>query len=312
MSPTQGAQQPPTATGEAAAGAASAHAVPPERALVTIGAAAAITGVAAKTIRYYADLGLLPPSERSKGGYRLFSVDDLWRLELVRTLRDLDFGLDEIGRLLAGTVPAHVAVALQRHAVGLRRRQLARNEVVLARAESDLDELDDDAAIEVLRGLTATFAEEAEERRRFVIQAAATLAEHRAADKADEPAALIAARHTAEPLWEAMAARGVDPEHFSADLAALRDRAEVLAHRARDPAEADALAEDLLALVLGQDRRPEAVAAVVQQAPVWLAGDDVSAAVAMALGRTAELTAGERLLLDALDRRRRSPHEREV
>jgi len=279
--------------------------------LVTIGTAAEITGVATKTIRYYADLGLLPPTGRSKGGYRLFSVADLWRLELVRTLRDLDFGLDEIGRLLRGQVPTEVAVALQRHAVGLRRRQLARTEVVLARAESELDDLEDAEAAEVLRGLTATFEEEAEERRRFVVQAAATLAERRigeaaasveAAEAAESPA-LVAARAEVAPVWEAMAERGVDPEHFSAELTALRERAEALAARGARP-DGDAareVCEAWLALLLGEDPTDEEVDVVAAHAPAWLAPDDASAAVAAALGQAAALSDGERLILDALE-----------
>ncbi len=254
--------------------------------LCTIGEASRITGVATKTIRYYADRGLLPPTDRSQGGYRLFSVADLWRLELVRTLRDLDFGLDEIGRLLRGDVGVDLAVALQRHAVALRRRQLSRTEALLARAESELADLDPHESLEVLRGLTATFAEEAEERRRFVAQAARTLTDH-----------------TTAPLWEALAARGVDAEHFSAELTALGERAEVLAQRGTRPEEdaAQRLCRDWLRLLLGEDPPRADIEALAAQAFAWLGPDSGRRAVLEALGRERAHRPGERLLLDALE-----------
>ena len=264
--------------------------------LCTIGEAARITGVPTKTIRYYADLGLLPPSRRSQGGYRLFSVGDLWRLELVRTLRDLDFGLHEIGTLLEGEVPSAVALRLQRQAVGLRRRQLERTEAVLERAESDLDDPEDADALEVLRGLTATFEEEAEERRRFVARAAETLTELRSVAVTEQRVAA---------LWEDLAERGVDPEAFIAELTVIGERAQALA--ARGIGAADRAAQELcdawLHLLLGQDPHPDAVAELAQQAPAWVAAEDATGSPPRRRHRRDAQGPGEQLLLDALDYR---------
>lgn len=49
-----------------------------------------------QTIRYYSDIGVLPPSLVTEGGYRLYSEADFARLELVRTLRGLGFDLQTI------------------------------------------------------------------------------------------------------------------------------------------------------------------------------------------------------------------------
>ena len=68
----------------------------------SIGRLAAVTGLPVKTIRFYSDAGLLPPSGRTEAGHRRYTVTDVARLQLVRTLRDLDVALDTVGQLLVG------------------------------------------------------------------------------------------------------------------------------------------------------------------------------------------------------------------
>lgn len=58
------------------------------------------TGVSAKTIRYYEDIGVLPPPSRQPNGYRQYSEVDVNRLRLVAGARRLDLSLDEIRELL--------------------------------------------------------------------------------------------------------------------------------------------------------------------------------------------------------------------
>ena len=54
-----------------------------------------------RTLRYYEEIGLLPPAERTEGGYRLYSDDDIARLERIQRLKDLlGFSLAEIRELL--------------------------------------------------------------------------------------------------------------------------------------------------------------------------------------------------------------------
>ncbi|MEU0558059.1 MerR family transcriptional regulator [Dactylosporangium sp. NPDC006015] len=69
--------------------------------LYTIGQLASRTGLQARTIRFWSDNGVVPPSVRSTGGYRLYDAEAVARLDLVRTLRDLGLGLEAIQRLLA-------------------------------------------------------------------------------------------------------------------------------------------------------------------------------------------------------------------
>lgn len=74
-----------------------------EDTLYSIGDVAHRTGLSVSAIRYYADEGLVPPTDVTDAGHRLYGVDAIARLELVRTLRDLETGLDQVRSVLAGT-----------------------------------------------------------------------------------------------------------------------------------------------------------------------------------------------------------------
>jgi DNA-binding transcriptional MerR regulator len=66
----------------------------------TIGELARLSGQPVRRIRFYSDEGLLPPAVRSDSNYRLYSEDDLARLDLIGALREAGVGLDAIGQLL--------------------------------------------------------------------------------------------------------------------------------------------------------------------------------------------------------------------
>lgn len=70
--------------------------------LYPIGDVARRTGLSVSAVRYYADVGVVTPAGSTPAGHRLYDVSAIARLELVRTLRELDAGLDEIRRVLAG------------------------------------------------------------------------------------------------------------------------------------------------------------------------------------------------------------------
>jgi len=60
-----------------------------------------VTGVSAKTIRYYEEIGLLPAPGRSENNYRQYTEHDVERLRLVAGARQLDISLDDIREILA-------------------------------------------------------------------------------------------------------------------------------------------------------------------------------------------------------------------
>ncbi|WP_406105297.1 MerR family transcriptional regulator [Micromonospora globbae] len=68
--------------------------------LFSIGQLARRTGLTVRTIRFWSDLGLLPPTARSAGGYRLYDAAAVARLELLQSLRELGIGLDDARRIL--------------------------------------------------------------------------------------------------------------------------------------------------------------------------------------------------------------------
>ncbi|KQR99961.1 MerR family transcriptional regulator [Williamsia sp. Leaf354] len=65
-----------------------------------IGEVAERTGLSIKTIRHYDEVGLVAPSARSAGGFRLYTDADVDRLFAIRRMKPLGFTLDEMGELL--------------------------------------------------------------------------------------------------------------------------------------------------------------------------------------------------------------------
>ncbi|GAA0979876.1 MerR family transcriptional regulator [Nocardiopsis tropica] len=65
-----------------------------------IGEVAERTGLSLRTIRYYGEVGLVEPSARSKGGFRLYTGADVERLLLVKRMKPLEFSLEEMRDLL--------------------------------------------------------------------------------------------------------------------------------------------------------------------------------------------------------------------
>ena len=68
--------------------------------MFTIGDAARASGLPTKTVRYYADIGLVKPDARSQAGYRLYSQTELKKLMFVRRARAFGFSVDECRDLL--------------------------------------------------------------------------------------------------------------------------------------------------------------------------------------------------------------------
>lgn len=143
--------------------------------LYAIGEVARRTGLSVSAIRFYADEGIVEPADVTAAGHRLYDVHAIARLEFVSTLRELDAGLDDIRKLLDGSVTltdlavAHLSrVDEQARRVRSRRavlRTIARQhteseQVILLHklvslADDDRDRLIDDFWNEISEGLEA-------------------------------------------------------------------------------------------------------------------------------------------------------------
>ena len=68
---------------------------------MNIGQASAASGVSAKMLRYYEEIGLLPKAARTEAGYRVYSAKDVNTLRFIRRARDLGLSIERI-KLLVG------------------------------------------------------------------------------------------------------------------------------------------------------------------------------------------------------------------
>ena len=94
---------------------------------MNIGEAARNSGVSAKMIRHYEEIGLLPKPGRTASGYRRYGEDEVHVLRFVRRARDLGFSLPEIKALLGlwgnrRRASADVKRLAQKHIDDLDRR----------------------------------------------------------------------------------------------------------------------------------------------------------------------------------------------
>lgn len=71
-----------------------------EQQMVTVKVASEITCLTIKSIRFYEKTGLIAPTKRSSSGYRLYSKEDIFRLQQIRFYREQQFSLDEISEIL--------------------------------------------------------------------------------------------------------------------------------------------------------------------------------------------------------------------
>jgi DNA-binding transcriptional MerR regulator len=126
--------------------------------LYRIGELAERSGVSAKTIRFYSDSGILPPTQVAESGYRLYSDADRGRLDLIRALRETGIDLPTISGLLHERISATGALALQLETVEASLRTARRQRALLKAAlsqgeESALAYLDRTHAIAKLNAL---------------------------------------------------------------------------------------------------------------------------------------------------------------
>ena len=69
--------------------------------MLNIGKAARLSNLTVKTVRYYADIGLVKPLRNISTGYRDFSEDDLAQLQFISKARKFNFSIQECEELLS-------------------------------------------------------------------------------------------------------------------------------------------------------------------------------------------------------------------
>ncbi|MEE1807984.1 MerR family transcriptional regulator [Streptomyces sp. BE133] len=114
-------------------------------ALYSIGDLARRTGLTVKTIRFYSDRGIVPPTDRNPAGYRRYGIDAVARLDLVRTLRDLGLDLPTIRKVVDRELSLPEVAAAHAEALAVQIRTLRTRHAVLttvARRGSTPEEMD--------------------------------------------------------------------------------------------------------------------------------------------------------------------------
>ena len=72
-----------------------------DEAVMHIGEVAARTELSLRSLRHWEEVGLLHPSGRSEGGFRLYTEDDVERILVIRRMKPLGFSIDEMKAVMA-------------------------------------------------------------------------------------------------------------------------------------------------------------------------------------------------------------------
>ncbi len=136
---------------------------------VRIGELATELGINPKTIRYYEEIGLLPPAKRTDNGYRLYGDADRERLHFISKAKAVGLTLEEIGQILAlrrtGAPPCEHVVGLLDHKLRAVEEQLRtlsdfRTELLTLREEARQTRHTDACVCGIIEQHTARHGEE--------------------------------------------------------------------------------------------------------------------------------------------------------
>jgi DNA-binding transcriptional MerR regulator len=100
--------------------------------VLSIGEMARRAGLPVRTIRFWSDIGVLPPAARTASGRRLYDAECVARLALVATLRELGLGLADVRRVLDGRASVAEVAAVHLDALDAQIRALRLHRSVLA------------------------------------------------------------------------------------------------------------------------------------------------------------------------------------
>ncbi|MBN9389364.1 MAG: MerR family transcriptional regulator [Chloroflexi bacterium] len=177
--------------------------------LYPIGELARLTGVSIKTIRFYADSQLLPPARTTDARYRLFSTGDIWRLQMIRLLRQLGFGLESIRAIMAGDLELGESLDWQLAAIDRQLDQLGRIRAILAQARTQAGvqtqvQPDREISLELLQQLGLALNDNSLDRQRFLSEKLRAM--------------VVGAVPAAPPEWQAVLLDTFDRIQFPAEL----------------------------------------------------------------------------------------------
>ena len=120
-----------------------------ETKLLRVGDLAQRTTKTVRALHLYEELGLLKPSERSKGGFRLYGLDAIVRVRWITKLQEMGFSLPEIREMVtewessgSATGAMHKLRSLYRQKLAETRAQLSKLEALRAELERSVDYLD--------------------------------------------------------------------------------------------------------------------------------------------------------------------------
>jgi DNA-binding transcriptional MerR regulator len=112
----------------------------------TVGEVSELAGVTVRTLHHYDEVGVLAPSGRSDAGYRLYSFEDLERLQEILVWRQLGFSLVEIKALLDD--PGYDRVTALRRQRSMVDGELERLSAVARALDTALAAIEDGTKIE--------------------------------------------------------------------------------------------------------------------------------------------------------------------
>jgi MerR family transcriptional regulator, copper efflux regulator len=99
------------------------------------------TSLSAKTIRYYEEIGLLPPPKRLENGYRVYDDNDVARARFVAGARTLDLSLDDVQEILALRDRCEAPCRVLLEMLAEKADEISQRITELQRTEKELREL---------------------------------------------------------------------------------------------------------------------------------------------------------------------------
>ena len=102
----------------------------------TINKLAGMAGVSTRTLRYYDEIGLLPPARKSSSGYRIYGGEEVNRLQEILLYRTMGVPLEEIGPIMQKSQKDRIS-ALENHLASLMHKQ-TKLQVLIATVQKTL------------------------------------------------------------------------------------------------------------------------------------------------------------------------------